>query len=629
VTNRTLVEQKVTRTYVKHWDGQGAWQTVQRRTHTFVDKPKKVPEVDEQEDNVRCCPEVQVVQLEDCIGMPQRPHTGNSPNIIHSSTKQTPRFIDETELRNNETRCSSKNFHLTCSEEHNYMKYGQLTGLLSYQHQPTIGSSTHPINNRCLNKNIKPREKSSIGPKTAVPPSQLQSSIRDDENGQWKVQRDVRLAEQRGQQHHRDVVHKSRSYMNTVTRVEVDKVHRPSNKTSLGHQMDVYSSQSESSDDTSALAVRESRRRQRDTIYRRHSFRNDEHTRWAEDPSEMDEEQGMGDRQVLWQVKHLGRYRGAVLGHQTDISLSQVQPAIKANAPGHGETRQRHEDAVYNKRSFMNDNSMRRTGDTAAVKERQGTGNIPHPQLPMRSRTRETLYDGLQMAMPLFQGQPPTQVRNSGYGETRWHHGDGVYNRHSNTNDKNKEKLTNSSVRLQERSTTLYSLTRRPKAPDKHIRRVDDRPPRVTEDSRGDHNGTRTMKHLYMNIEPAVSNDENSRLMKVVVNKRWTAYITPSLTNRSGGTLVTQGSMHSKMRNGYLYDPQTAVPLSQTQPSRGSSNPRYRESRGRPGDARYGGQTRINGKNNCIPKEVINGQWMACCTLSLTNETGYLPGPQL
>jgi hypothetical protein len=29
VTNRTLMERKVTRTYVERWDGQGAWQTVQ------------------------------------------------------------------------------------------------------------------------------------------------------------------------------------------------------------------------------------------------------------------------------------------------------------------------------------------------------------------------------------------------------------------------------------------------------------------------------------------------------------------------------------------------------------------------------------------------------------------------
>jgi hypothetical protein len=307
--------------------------------------------------------------------------------------------------------------------------------------------------------------------------------------------------------------------MNAVTRIEVDKVHRPPNETSLGHQMDVYSSQSESSDDTSVLAVRESRRRQRDTIYRRSSFRNDKHMRRAEDPSGMDKEQGTGDRHVLQQVKHLGRYRGAVLGHQTDISSSQVQPAIKVNAPGHGETRRHQKDAVYNKRSFMNDNTMRRMGGMAAVKERQGTGNIPDPQLQMRSRTCETLYDGLQMAMPLFQGQPPTQVRNSGYRETRRRHGDGVYDRRSNTNDEYKEKLTNLSVRLQERSTMLYSLARRPKAPDKRVRWVDDRPPRVTENSRQHRDGVVVRKHSYMNVEPPISSDENSCLSKIVVNK--------------------------------------------------------------------------------------------------------------
>jgi hypothetical protein len=30
VTNRTLMQQKVTRTYVERWDGLGAWQTVQQ-----------------------------------------------------------------------------------------------------------------------------------------------------------------------------------------------------------------------------------------------------------------------------------------------------------------------------------------------------------------------------------------------------------------------------------------------------------------------------------------------------------------------------------------------------------------------------------------------------------------------
>jgi hypothetical protein len=211
--------------------------------------------------------------------MPQRPHTGNSPNIIHSSTKRTPRFVDETELGNNKTRCSSEKDLLTRSEERNYTKNGQLAGLLSYQHLPTIGSSTHPINNRCSNTNIKPREKSSIGPQTAVPSDQLQSSIRDDEDSRQKVQQGTRFVEQRGQRHHRDIIHESCSYANMVTGVEDNKLHRPPNETSGGHQMDVYSSKSESSDDTSVLVVRESRRHQRDTVYRRRSFTNDKPTR--------------------------------------------------------------------------------------------------------------------------------------------------------------------------------------------------------------------------------------------------------------------------------------------------------------------------------------------------------------
>jgi hypothetical protein len=91
---------------------------------------------------------------------------------------------------------------------------------------------------------------------------------------------------------------------------------------------------------------------------------------------------------------------------------------------------------------------------------------------------------------------------------------------------------------------------------------------------------------------------------------------------------VAQLPMHSRMRNEYLSRPQTTVPSSQPQPSRGSSNPIYGEPRGRPGDARYGGQMRSNDGNSRIPKEVVNERRTAGCTPSLTNETGYLPVPQ-
>jgi hypothetical protein len=79
--------------------------------------------------------------------MPQRPHTSKSPNMIHSSAERTLGFIDETELGNNETRCSSKSFHLTGTEEHNHTSTGK-----------------HPNNSRHSNTNVKFREKMFISP---------------------------------------------------------------------------------------------------------------------------------------------------------------------------------------------------------------------------------------------------------------------------------------------------------------------------------------------------------------------------------------------------------------------------------------------------------------------------------
>jgi hypothetical protein len=56
-------------------------------------------------------------------------------------------FIDETELGNNKTCCSSKSFHLTGTEEHNLTSTG-----------------IHPNNSRHSNTNIKFREKMFISP---------------------------------------------------------------------------------------------------------------------------------------------------------------------------------------------------------------------------------------------------------------------------------------------------------------------------------------------------------------------------------------------------------------------------------------------------------------------------------
>jgi hypothetical protein len=553
VTNRTLVEQKVTRTYVECWDRLGAWQTVQRRTYTFVNTTKKVPKVDEQNDNERRCPEDQVVQLESCIGMPQRPHTGNSPNGLHSNTQQTLGFVNKTDLENNETRCLSEKNLLTRSEECNYTNNGQLTGLLP--HQPTFSSSIQPINNRSSNTNIKTRENSSIGPQTAVPSSQLQSSIMDDENGRWKVQQDVRVVKQRGQRHHRDVIHESCSFTNNkanegknvsnrqTAHSTPSQIHEegraPMTKHPMhprtrievpnGPQMAIPLIQTQSLNERVTPMSKgsrrrrsdgERRRRRGDDVYENCLFTNDEHMRWAEDPSGLDEEQGMGDVPAIQQAWHSKRQKGAFLNHQTDMASFQVQPSIKSDGLGNGETRRHQGDVINEDRSKVNDESMRRSRGTSAVDKKQATGNKPDPQLPTRSRMREISHNGLQTASPAFQKKPSIKLKGPRDGETR--------------------------------------------------QRIEDRSSLVIEELRGDHNGTGVRKRSYTNVEPNVSNDENSRLSEKVVNGQWTACITPSLTNKKGGAPVTQRPTRSKTRNEHEYGPQRTTDSLQRAPMNGA-----------------------------------------------------------
>jgi hypothetical protein len=538
VTNGTLMEQKVTRTYVERWDGLGVWQTVQRRTYTFVDTTRKVPKVDGQNDNEKRCPEDQVVQLGSCIGMPQRPHSGNSPNGLHSSTQQTLGFVNKTDVENNETHCLSEKNLLTRSEERKYTNNGQLTGLLP--HQPTFGSSIQTINNRSSNTNIKPRENSSIGPQTAVPSSQLQSSIMDDKNGRRKVQREVRVVKQRGQRHHRDVIHKSHSFTNdkanegknvsdrqtahsTPSQIhEEDHVpmtkHPTRPRTRIegpnGPQMAIHLIQTQSSDERSTPTSKGSRRRRSDGERRRHrgddvyenrSFTNDKQMRWAEDPSGLEEEQGTGDVHASRQAKHSRRHRGTSRNHQMDMDLFQVQPSIKSNAPENGEMRRRHGDVVHG-------------------------------------------------------GQPKT-------------------------NDKHGERLTNASGRAVV----------------------------VSREGRND---------------VGTSYGDSKNLTEEKVSKRMMTHRMSSRKQGGDHIPAAQIPMRSKTCNEYPSGPQTAVSSSQPQSSRGSSDPRYGEPRGRPGDARYGGQMKSNDKNSRIAEEVVNERRTAGGTPSLTNITGNAPVSQ-
>jgi hypothetical protein len=129
--------------------------------------------------------------------------------------------------------------------------------------------------------------------------------------------------------------------------------------------------------------------------------------------------------------------------------------------------RQRHSDEVYMKCLFMSDEPVRWAEASSVVDEEQGTGDVPASQQAVQLRSHKRVFMGHQTDVASFQVQPSVRSTTPGDGVMRWHHWDGVYDRHSNMNNKYKEKLTNLSVRLQERSTTLYSLAKRPKAPDK------------------------------------------------------------------------------------------------------------------------------------------------------------------
>jgi hypothetical protein len=264
----------------------------------------------------------------------------------------------------------------------------------------------------------------------------------------------------------------------------------------------------------------ERRQHRGDNVYENRLFTNDEHMRWAEDPSGLDEEQGTGDVPAIRQAWHSKRQKGAFLNHQTNMASFQAQPSIKSDGPGNGETRCHQGDVINKDCSKVNDESMRRSRGTSAVDKKQGTGNKPDPQLPMCSRTCETSHNGLQTASPAFQKKPSIKLKGPRDREMR--------------------------------------------------QRIEDRSSLVTEESRGDHNRTGVRKHLYMNIEPNVSNNENSCLSEKVVNGRWTACITPSLTNKKGGAPVTQRPTRSKMRNRHEYGPQMTADSPQRAPMSGA-----------------------------------------------------------
>jgi hypothetical protein len=214
---------------------------------------------------------------------------------------------------------------LTGTEEHNLTSTGM-----------------HPNNSRCLNINIEFKEK---------------MLIREPK----EPDKESRHA-QKGTQIMGPVTIDTWMLDNGRTNPEVREARqRRSDEVSIGHQ-------------TAVPPYRESRQRQRDTLYGRQSFTNNKHMRWVEDPPGMDEEQGTGDVPAIRQTMQSGRHKRAFKGHQTDMASFQVQPAVRSNAPGDGETRRCHGDAVYDKQSYtnmvsgVNDDKLRRLSEKAVNK---------------------------------------------------------------------------------------------------------------------------------------------------------------------------------------------------------------------------------------------------------------------
>jgi hypothetical protein len=139
------------------------------------------------------------------------------------------------------------------------------------------------------------------------------------------------------------------------TSLEVQEVRQcHSDEVPIGHQTAIPSCQRPLSGDWCVPPYRESRQCQRDTIYRRCLFMNDEHMRWAEDLSGMDKEQGMGDVPAIQQAWHSRRHKGAILNYQMDMASFQMQLSIKSDGPGNREMRCHHGDIVHGGQLNMN-----------------------------------------------------------------------------------------------------------------------------------------------------------------------------------------------------------------------------------------------------------------------------------
>jgi hypothetical protein len=197
---------------------------------------------------------------------------------------------------------------------------------------------------------------------------------------------------------------------------------------------------------------------------------------------------------------------------------------------------------------------MRQAEDPSRLEEKQGTGDMHAIWQVKHSRRHRGASRNHQTDMDLSQVQLSIKSNAPENGETRRHHGDVVHGGQPKTNDKHRERLTNASGRAVV----------------------------VSREGRND---------------ICTSYGDCKNLTEEKVSKQLRTHRMSSRKQGGNHVPVAQLPMRSRTCNEYPSGPQTTVPSSQPQPSRGSSNPIYGELRGRPGDARYRGQTRSNDGN--------------------------------
>jgi hypothetical protein len=155
--------------------------------------------------------------------------------------------------------------------------------------------------------------------------------------------------------------------------------------------------------------------------------------------------------------RHIGDK--APIDHQTTILLSQVKLSADSYRPPYGESRWHCGDDVYEKCSFMNDESTRWAEDPPVMDKEQGTGDMPVCQQAKHPEKHRGAFLGHQKDIDLFQVQLPVEANVPSYGESRWCQRDTIYERRPNANNKAKRQVGACQWWTRGRKQVTYLLT--------------------------------------------------------------------------------------------------------------------------------------------------------------------------